>query len=125
MPPSTDNHHLLHVLQQTLLVPLPLLVEILLLGILAAAQLNRHLKVVGEDVVEVLHSTINRVPVSPVGDAVLEGPHGTDRRVQHPLVVGGVGGGQGLEEGVVRSLVYPALLLARPVQGESEFSVQL
>ena len=43
-------------------------------GILAAAELQGDLHVVGVDVVEVLHPPVQRVPVRTIGDAVIEEP---------------------------------------------------
>ena len=94
----------------------------LLAGILAAAELQGDLHVVGEDVVEVLHPPVQGVPVSPVGDAVIEEPPamvtqwsrasdnvhwppGAHTLVQHGLMIGRVCRGQVLEERVVRSRV--------------------
>ena len=83
MRTGSDKDHLLHVLQQALLVPLPLLVEVVTTGILAAAQLHRHLEVVGEDVVEVLHPAVQGVPVRSVSDTVIEEP---PAMMKHSLV---------------------------------------
>ena len=46
----------------------------ILAGILAAAELQGDLHVIGEDVVKVLHPPVQGVPVRPVSDAVLEEP---------------------------------------------------
>ena len=84
--------HLLQVAQHGPAVPLPLLVQVVPPGVLqpgriflgllkifvasdlAAAELQRDLHVVGEDVVEVLHAAVQRVPVSSVRDPVVEIP---------------------------------------------------
>ena len=50
----------------------------ILAGILAAAELQGYLHVIGEYVVEVLHSPVQGVPVCPVSDAVLEEPPAMD-----------------------------------------------
>ena len=46
----------------------------ILVRVLAAAELQGDLHVVGVEVVEVLHPPVQGVPVRPVGDAVPEEP---------------------------------------------------
>ena len=91
-PRGDQPLHLLQVAQHGPAVPLPLLVQVVPPGVLqpgkifprglkifvacdlAAAELQRYLHVVCEDVVKVLHAAVQRVPVSSVGDPVIEIP---------------------------------------------------
>ena len=59
----------------------------ILAGILAAAELQGDLHVVGENVVEVLHPPVQAVPVRPVCDAVIEVPPAMDDDTRGPLLV--------------------------------------
>ena len=58
--------------QERLLVVLPVALERVLHGVLAAAHLHGDLHAVGEQVVEVLHPVVHKVPLCPVTDAGAE-----------------------------------------------------
>ena len=90
----------------------------ILVRVLAAAELQGDLHVVGVEVVEVLHPPVQGVPVCPVSDAVIEKPPamelsgqqphvlsspGAHALVQHGQVTGSVARGQVFKERVVRS----------------------
>ena len=101
---------LLQIGQHAIPVSIPLLGYAAHRRVLAAAQLDRDLEAVGEDVVEVLHSAADDVPLGAVGDSAGEVVALADALASvHVLVGGGVGAGEVLEGGVVRGAGGDAL----------------
>lgn len=106
-----SNVHLLQVFQETALVLHPFTGQLLRRREFAAAQLQRHLETVREHVVEVLHASVELVPVGSIGDPALKRIIAAVA-LSHSRVVLRVDGGQAFENGVVRChTLFTALVL--------------